>query len=180
MSKQIRSPFIKAADYPKPIIAAMTAVMPFPKTYRQSKETFVRAFCASVCLNLSEKHRLLTELPRMAQFQLEMLSGEWREEEEKFNVLLSNKWGDGVVLVARSWLSNSLLATHLGARWNPRMEASAMRDFVLSYYARKGRRTLLKAALAKKQSSLAEHVFGRALASSNGCSPGETDGAFRI
>ena len=180
MSKQIRSPFIKAADYPEPLIAAMTAVMPFPKTYRQPKEKFVRGFCTSVSQDLGGKHRLLTELPHMAPFQLELLIRVWREEEEKFTLLFANNWGDGVVLVSRSWLSNSLLATHLGARWSPRMEAFAMRNFVRNHYARKGRRALLKAALVKTRSAQAEHVFGRALMSDSGASPGETEGPFRI
>lgn len=180
MSKQIRSPLIKSADYPQPLINAISAVALFPKGYPQPKDTFLRGLCASVSLNLAEKHRVLTELPRMAHFQLSMLCRVWSEEEMKSQSQLAENWGDGVILVARSWINNSLLATHLGARWNSRMEASAMQNYVHSHYARNGRRALLKAALAKTRSAQAEHVFGRALISCSGALRSDADESFRI
>lgn len=159
-------PLMPADSYPEPLVRALLSVVQFPEAMESdlAKEMLVRHLCASVALDLGDKHRILVSMPGLSMGQCELLVRTWRGEQDGMAVLFDSNPGEGMSLVARTWLHNSLLATFFGAKWSPATERYAMRCFVTENFAGKKRRIKqLKAAMAATQSASVEHVFGRAL-----------------
>lgn len=159
-------PLMSAYSYPEPLVRALLGVVQFPEAMESdvAKEMLVRHLCASVALDLGDKHRVLASLPGLSLGQCQLLVWTWRDEEKGAANLFASAPGDGVRRSASAWLGNSLLATYLGAKWSPAIERYAMRCFVTENFAGQKRRTKqLAAAVAATQSACVEHVFGRAM-----------------
>ncbi|TXH37205.1 MAG: hypothetical protein E6Q94_02625 [Burkholderiaceae bacterium] len=159
-------PLMPADSYPEPLVRALLGVVQFPEAMESdvAKEMLVRHLCASVALDLGDKHRVLASLPGLSLGQCQLLVRTWRREQDGMAMLFDSHPGEGVGHAARAWLHNSLLATFFGAKWSPATERYAMRCFVTENFAGKKRRIKqLKAAMAATQSATVEHVFGRAL-----------------
>ena len=159
-------PLIPANSYPEPLDRALLGVVQFPEAMKcgVAKEMLVRHLCASVALDLGDKHGVLASLPGLSLGQCDLLILTWRDEEKGMANMFASAPGDGVRLTASAWLANSLLATYLGAKWSPAIERCAMRCFVTENFAGKKRRIKqFAAAMAATQSNCVEHVFGCAM-----------------
>ncbi len=159
-------PLMPADSYPEPLIRALLGAVQFPQAMESdtAKEQLLRHLCASVALDLGDKHRVLASLPSLSLGQCELLVRTWRREQDGMAMPFNNNPGEGVSRVASAWLHSSLLASYLGAKWSPATERYAIGSFVAENFAGKKRRIKqLKAAMAASRSASVEHVFGRAL-----------------